>query len=267
MMDTLADPLQDPNSRNSGLTPDARYARQIILPEIGPHGQQRLADSRVLVVGAGGLGSPLLMALAGAGVGRLTLVDADTVSVSNLNRQFLYTAADLGQTKATIAAKRLEAYRPDLIVESHSKRLDESLAARLFPDQDLIIAAVDNRSTRMLINQLCYELGQTWIDGAVRGFSGYATWFSPHLTPCYACCFDIHPDGLPSDQPPRAPSGALGATASVIGSLEADLALLHLLDLPMPLVGEVFYYHGRTLDCHSVPFYRRPNCPVCGGES
>lgn len=242
---------------------DDYYVRQVNLPEFGPAGQERLLSSRVLVVGAGGLGSPVLMALAGAGVGHLTIVDSDTVAPSNLNRQFLYTVADIGQGKAKIARQRLKAYHPDLAIDALEEKLDETRAFELFGAFDLVVAAVDNRATRQMINRVCYALGKPWIDGGVRGFSGYVAAFRPGATPCYACCFDLGPEN--AGQEPTMSPGAIGATASVIGSLEADLAIVHLLSLELPLAGEILYYHGRTLDFSRIAFEKRAECPICGG--
>lgn len=253
------------------------YARQIILPEIGPQGQTRLQKSRVLVVGAGGLGSPILMALAGAGVGHLTLVDHDTVSASNLNRQFLYTVADIGLPKAIIARKRLLAYHPDIEVTALDQTFSAELAQQVIPDHDLVVAAVDNRSARRLINRACYQLGKPWIDGGVRGFSGSVAVYRPGETACLECRYDLaeeDPSFVPlvdssivmpaGSKEPATPIGALGATASVIGSLEANLALCLLLGLGDPLQGEIMYYHGRTLDFQRVAVAARPDCPICG---
>ena len=253
------------------------YARQVILPEIGQQGQTRLHQSRVLVIGAGGLGSPILMALAGAGVGHLTVVDHDIVSASNLNRQFLYTAADIGQPKATIARERLLAYHPDIEVTALDQAFTAALAQHVLPDHDLVVAAVDNRATRRLINRACYQLGKPWIDGGVRGFSGSVAVYRPGETACFDCRFDLVEedqvtgsesgsvaDMYTAPKTPVAPIGALGATASVIGSLEANLALCLLLGLGEPLQGEMLYYHGRTLDFQRIPIAARPDCPVCG---
>lgn len=253
------------------------YARQVILPEIGQEGQARLQKSRVLVVGAGGLGSPILMALAGAGAGHLTLVDHDTVSATNLNRQFLYTVADIGQPKAIIARERLLAYHPDIEVTVLDQTFTQELARQVIPEQDLVLAAVDNRAARRLINHACYQLGKPWIDGGVRGFSGSVAVYRPGDTACFDCRFDlVEEDPMASavdetdvnstaaPKTPAAPIGALGVTASVIGSLQANLALCLLLGLGDPLQGAILYYHGRTLDFQRVPIAARPDCPVCG---
>ena len=258
-------------------TPNDFYARQVILPEIGLQGQARLHQSRVLVIGAGGLGSPILMALAGAGVGHLTVVDHDIVSASNLNRQFLYTVADIGQSKATIARERLLAYHPDLEVTALDQTFTAALARNVIPDHDLVVAAVDNRSARRLINRACYQLGKPWIDGGVRGFSGSVAVYRPGETACFDCRFDLVEEANDASsmvatsgnspaipKTPAAPIAALGATASVIGSLEADLALCLLLGLGDPLQGEMLYYHGRTLDFQRIPIAARADCPICG---
>jgi adenylyltransferase/sulfurtransferase len=239
----------------------ACYERQIGLPEIGLTGQRRLRDSRVLVIGAGGLGSAVLTALAGAGVGHLTLVDYDCVDVSNLNRQFLYSAADIGRPKAEAARERLLACHPDLTVTALAEIFTEELARRLIPAQDLVIAAVDNQPARRLINRVCYRQGKIWIDGGIRGFSGAVAVYVPGQTPCYECRYDRPAAG---EGAASAPVAALGATASVIGSLEADLALCLLLGLPEPLQGDILYYHGRTLLFQRIRILARPDCAICG---
>jgi adenylyltransferase/sulfurtransferase len=250
---------------------DETYVRQLILPEIGPAGQARLMASRVLVVGAGGLGSPALFALAGAGIGHLTILDQDTVSRSNLNRQFLYAASDLGLPKASVARDRLLAYNPSLEINAIKDRLTEPLAIQLFCQFDVVLAAVDNRETRRLINRVAYSQRKPWIDGGIRGFSGYVAAFVPGVTACLDCCFDWDdPDsaslGL-NRAHPREPIGALGATASVIGSLEATIAIHYLLGLGWPLPGQILYYHGRSFDFAKLAIEPREHCPICGGQT
>ena len=241
------------------------YARQMVLPQIGLAGQLRLHQASVLVIGAGGLGSPLLFNLAGAGIGRLGVVDVDVVGASNLNRQFLYTAADLGQSKAILAGQRLQAYHPDLTIEVYPDWLNLDLARDLFGHYDLVIAAVDNQATRRLINHVCCELGKPLIDGGIRGFSGYVTMIEPGKTPCFDCLFGYA--DLPWDAPERSgrtPPGALGATASVIASQEATLAVLYLLGYSNPLAGTILHYHGLTMDFRRITIERTPDCQACG---
>lgn len=257
--------------------PESFYARQISLPEVGLAGQTRLRQARILVVGAGGLGCPLLMNLAGAGIGRLGLIDGDRVSASNLNRQFLYTPADIGQKKAELARQRLAAYHPDLIIEDWPEWLTLDLARALFPHYDLIVAAVDSQAARRLINHVCCELRIPMVDGGVRSFTGYVALIEPGKTPCYDCLFGFA--DLPLDQSAGStenpadrlrlsqPAGALGATASVIASLEATLAIGYLLGTGNPLPGELLYYHGLTMDFQRVAIHRINNCQACGPQA
>lgn len=255
------------------------YERQISVPEIGTEGQARLRRSGVLVIGAGGLGSPLLMALAGAGVGRIGLIDADTVSAGNLNRQFLYTPEDIGLPKAVQAGRRLRAYHPDLLFEIYGEYLTEELAERLFAQYDLIAAAVDNNRTRRLINRICCRLRKPLVDGGLRGFSGYVASVEPGRTPCFDCLFgysdlplSAEPD-LPGQHEAPDPAhaaerpGALGVTAGVLGSLEANLVLLSLLGLPNPIAGEIFTYNGKSMSFDRLTVERTPGCLACGSLS
>ena len=237
---------------------DPRYSRQISLPEIGQAGQLLLAQKRVLVVGAGGLGSPVLLALVGAGVGHITIVDMDTVSESNLNRQFLYRASDLGRSKAIVAAERLLAYHPDVSVDAVTDELTEGNAPAYIEAHDLVIAAVDNRPGRLLINKYCCKYGRTMIDGGVRALSGYAAVIEPGRTPCFHCLF-----GIDNSTPAKDPPGVLGSIAGTIGSLEATLTLLILLGLDNPLSGEILYFHAKKMSFDRLKIERDPDCPHC----
>ncbi|NLC84117.1 MAG: HesA/MoeB/ThiF family protein [Ruminococcaceae bacterium] len=271
------------------------YARQLCLPEVGQAGQARLGRSSVLVIGAGGLGSPLLFNLAGAGIGRIGVIDADTVSASDLNRQHLYTPADIGLQKAEQAKKRLQSFHPDLEFEAYTATLDLRLALELFPAFDLIVGAVDNNPTRRLINAACCQLGKTWIDGGVSGFSGYAVRIVPGLTPCFDCYFGFAGLPLPTALPEADKTadanhsqqadacnygantggntsgvktgdntvGIIGATAGVTGSIEAALAIFSLLELQTPLKDEIIYYFSKDMTMNRVKVAREQSCPVC----
>ena len=240
-----------------------RYQRQTGLPEIGLTGQRRLAGSSVLVVGAGGLGSPLLFALAGAGIGRIGICDPDEVSLSNLNRQFLYTPADLGRPKLERAIVRLQAYNPDICWQALVGPLDEQSAGAWLPEYDLVLAAVDNQATRQILNRACCARRQRLVDGGVRGFSGYLLSVNPGQSACYSCVFG--PAETKADQAAsRKPGGTLGATAGVIGNLEANLAIRLLLGLPDPLAGRLLVYHGSDSHCERIEIQRAPGCPACG---
>jgi len=236
------------------------YQRQIEMPEIGTAGQERLHAGRVLVIGAGGLGSPILFGLAGAGVGRIGIVDADRVSASNLNRQYLYTPADCDSLKAEVARDRIAQFHPDLQVEAFPEMLDELSAQQMFLNYDLIVGAVDNNKTRRIINAVCCRLGLPWIDGGIQGFSGYATLIIPGKTPCFDCLFGLSCIPRPTKERPV----VLGVTAGVIGSLEANLAIMYLLGLPDPLNGDLFFYYGKRMSTSCIHVERSPDCPACG---
>lgn len=232
-----------------------RYRRQLNIPEIGPEGQSRLAASSVLVVGAGGLGGPVLYALAGAGVGRLVVVDGDTVSLSNLNRQFLFYQADLGRPKAEAATRRLAAFNPKIRVEGMNCWLDKSTAPTLLEGCQLAVAAVDNLEGRLALNAACVEQGVPLVNGGVEGWYGTIMALEPRKTPCLACCY----------AGTEAPEGgqALGAVTGAVGSLMASVALQLLLG-ENPIPGELLLYDGRRLELERVPVERSPGCPVCG---
>jgi len=244
--------------KNDLFIDDTRYSRQISLPGIGRAGQFLLSQKRVLVIGAGGLGSPLLFALAGAGIGHITIVDSDTVSESNLNRQFLYRAADIGQQKARLASERLLEYHPDLSVDPVCELLSDVNAPGLIQTHDLVIAAVDNRQTRILINKYCCIFRKVFVDGGVRAFSGYAAVIEPGRTPCYHCLFGIDEKSRIKDPP-----GVLGSIAGTIGSLEATLAVIMLLGLKNPLDGEIMYFHAGNMSFDRLKIERDPKCPHC----
>ena len=236
---------------------DPRYARQVDLPEIGPAGQNKLAKCKVLVIGAGGLGSPLLFGLTGAGVGHLTIVDHDRVSESNLNRQFLYQAAEIGSLKAEQAARRLKAYHPDLSVQAVTEPLSDLNGAVLIGSHDLVVAAVDSRQSRLLINQICCKLGKTMVDGGVHGLDGYLAVIEPGRTPCYRCLFGIGPTDS------KVSGSVLGSVAGTIGSMEATLAILLLLGQENPLAGEILFVDLKSMAFDRLKIRRNPDCPHC----
>lgn len=232
-----------------------RYRRQLAIPEIGEEGQHKLADSSVLVVGAGGLGGPLLYALAGAGVGRLVVVDGDTVSLSNLNRQFLFDQADLGRPKAEAAARRLSAFNPDLRVEGVEAWLDEKAGMELLADCQLAVAAVDNLPARLALNAACAQKNIPLVNGGVEGWYGSVMAVEFGKTPCLACCY--------AGTAPEEGGQALGAVTGAVASLMASVTLQMLLG-HNPIPGELLLYDGRRLELDRVPVERGMGCPVCG---
>lgn len=231
-----------------------RYRRQMAIPEIGIEGQNKLAASSVLVVGAGGLGGPLLYALAGAGVGRLVVVDGDTVSLSNLNRQFLFDQADPGRPKAEAAARRLSAFNPDLRVEGVEAWLDEKKGAELLADCQLAVAAVDNLPARLALNAACARKNIPLVNGGVEGWYGSVMAVEFGKTPCLACCY--------AGTAPEKGGQALGAVTGAVASLMATVALQMLLG-HNPIQGEILLYDGRRLELDRVPVERGQGCPVC----
>ena len=233
-----------------------RYARQAVL--MGEEGQMKLSRARVLVLGAGGLGSPLLYYLAAAGVGFLTVVDGDRMSESNLNRQILYTEADLGCWKAERAAERLRALNCTVHVTSVTARFTEENGSAMVAESDLVALALDNRETRLLANRLCVAQGTPLVDGGIDGWSGYVTEVVPGETPCLACWFE---DRRPGGHVPV----SLGAMAGTVGSLEA-LAVVEMLLGRSRLGGKMLLFNGSAWTLSPLHAGRRPDCPACGNN-
>jgi len=240
---------------------DIRYSRQIVMPEIGPEGQAQLARSRVLVVGAGGLGSPILLYLAAAGVGTLGIADDDRVSLSNLNRQILYTMAGVGESKAQTAARRVHALNPDVTVMPYTARVSWDNGPALVAKYDLVIDASDNLETKALLNELCVAAERPLVWGAVVRFEGQMGTYIPGHT-CRSCIFPQIPE--PGTYRTPAELGVLGAAAGVIGSLEAVEAVKVLLGLETSLVDKILLWEGLWGTFDVVGVERNPECPVCG---
>lgn len=232
-----------------------RYRRQLSIPEIGEGGQRKLAASSVLVVGAGGLGGPLLYALAGAGVGRLVVADGDIVSLSNLNRQFLFEQADLGRPKAEAAARRLSAFNPEITVEGKQLQLEEQNASELLAGCQLAVAAVDNLPARLALNAACAQARIPLVNGGVEGWYGSVQAVEFGKTPCLACCY--------AGTAPVEGGQALGAVTGAVASLMASVTIQMLLG-HNPIPGELLFYDGKGMTLDKVPVGRSPGCPVCG---
>ena len=238
-----------------------RYARQIVLPEIGGVGQRRLRDARVLVVGAGGLGSPLLLYLAAAGVGRLGVVDDDRVDLSNLHRQVLFETADAGRGKVPAAAERLRRLNPEIHVEGHPVRLDEANADEVVAGYDLVADGSDNFATRALVQDACQRLGRPLVSAAVQGLDGQLSTFKPHLGwphPCLRCLFAEAPpaDALPS----CAQGGVLGPAAGVVATLQAVEVVKELAGFGESLSGWLVLYDAAATRLERLRIRRRAAC-------
>ncbi|NLW78332.1 MAG: HesA/MoeB/ThiF family protein [Ruminococcaceae bacterium] len=234
-----------------------RYERQLLLPQIGPEGQQKLAKARVAVLGAGGLGAPVLQYLAVAGVGALTIIDGDVVSPSNLNRQVLYTAADIGRPKALLSAAAVRRLNPDVAVTPLAQMLTAANAQSLLQGHDAAMFCLDNAAARLLATRAAVALGLPCVEGAVEAFHGRLMMIVPGQGPCYEC---LHGQVAPR----TGPAAVIGAMPGMVGSMMALLALQHLLGLPTP-VGRLLLIDGRRFEIEHLAVKRNPACPACGG--
>jgi len=240
----------------------ARYSRQLMLPEIGVPGQERLAKASVLVVGAGGLGSPAALYLAGAGVGTLGIVDAEAVELSNLHRQILHTAADVGRPKSASAHASLAARNPAIRIVAMQERLAAENARPLIEPYDVIVDGSDNFPTRYLVNDTCVLASTPLIHGGVIAYEGQVLTVLPRRSACLRCVFPEPPSAgaVPSCQE----AGVLGSAAGVLGSLMAHEALKVVLGLGEPLADRLLIFNGTTSRFREVPVRRDPACGVCG---
>lgn len=222
-----------------------RYDRQTILPEIGEEGQKKLLDAKVLIVGVGGLGSPIALYLAGAGVGCIGLVDDDVVSISNLQRQVLYSEKELGKSKAICAAERLSALNSEIKVQPYSTRLTEDNARDIIREYDMVVDGCDNFATRYLINDICIQQGKPYIYGAICGFEGQVSVFNfGKRKKSYR---DLYPDEEEMKRMPPPPKGVMGITPAVVGSIEATEVLKVIGRFGDVLAGELWTIDLRTL--------------------
>jgi adenylyltransferase/sulfurtransferase len=245
-----------------------RYARHIILREVGGAGQAKLLAAKVLVVGAGGLGSPLLMYLAAAGIGTLGIVDHDTVGLSNLQRQIAHATERIGTAKTTSARQTLAAINPDVHVVAIAERLTAKNAPALIADYDLVADGSDNFDTRYLLNDACHLAGKTLVSGAVLRFDGQLSTFKSHLggaNPCYRCIYpEAPPEGL---IPSCAEGGVLGAVAGVVGTLQATEVLKEVLGVGAGLSGRLMIYDGLTAEFRKVRVKPDPDCALCSPKA
>jgi molybdopterin/thiamine biosynthesis adenylyltransferase/rhodanese-related sulfurtransferase len=238
-----------------------RYGRHLVMPEIGVEGQERLKAARVLLVGAGGLGSPAALYLAAAGVGTLGLVEFDVVDESNLQRQILYGDADLGRPKVEAAAERLRATNPHIHVEAHAGRFDVDNARELVRAHDLVVDGSDNFPTRYLVNDACVLERRPNVWGSVFRFEGQASIFAAPGGPCYRCLFPEPPP--PGLVPSCAEAGVFGALPGIVGALQAAQAIHWITGVGEPLVGRLLILDALTMSFREVRVPKDPACPVC----
>jgi len=241
-----------------------RYSRHIILPEVGGKGQTKLLEGKVLLVGAGGLGSPAAYYLAAAGVGKIGLVDMDVVDLSNLQRQILHHTGDLGRPKIESAKEKLNALNPDVELVTYNERLSSENIMEIIGDYDIVVDGCDNFPTRYLVYDACVFTGKTNVHGSIFRFEGQATVFKPGEGPCYRC---LYPDPPPPGMVPSCQeAGVLGVLPGLIGTVQAVETLKLILGVGESLVGRLLLYDAMTLRFREMKLRRDPDCPVCGEE-
>ncbi len=247
------------------LTPEQvlRYSRHIIMPQVGPVGQRKLLAAKVLVVGAGGLGSPAALYLALAGVGTIGIVDFDVVDLSNLQRQILHQNDDVGRPKTVSARDTILSYNPDVNVVIHDGPLTSDNAMEIIPQYDVVVNGADNFTTRYLVNDACYFAGKPLVDASILMFDAQMTVFMPGRG-CYRCLFPSPPP--PGAVPSCAEAGVLGALTGVIGSLQAVETIKLILGIGEPMVGRLLLYDALAGEFRMVKLRRDPACPLCGDE-
>jgi molybdopterin/thiamine biosynthesis adenylyltransferase/rhodanese-related sulfurtransferase len=241
----------------------SRYSRHLLIPEVGETGQQKLLDAKVLLIGAGGLGSPASLYLTAAGIGRLGIVDADVVDASNLQRQIVHSTDTLGTPKVESARRTIEALNPDVEVVTYEERLTSDNIDRILADGwDVIVDGADNFPTRYLVNDASVWHGIPVVHGSIYRFDGQVTVFKPHEGPCYRCLFPTPPP--PELAPSCAEGGVLGVLPGIVGSLQANEALKLALEAGDPLVGRLLLFDALHTEFTEVTLRRDPSCPVCG---
>jgi len=238
-----------------------RYRRNIMLEPIGTAGQEKLLASKVLVIGAGGLGSPAALYLAAAGVGAVGLADGDRVDLTNLQRQILHSTADIGRKKVVSAQETIEAINPDVTVQTHNARATADNITDILKGYDFVIDAVDNYASKFLINDACHFAHLPFTHAGISAFEGQLMTVLPARTTCYRCVFSNPPS--PDSVPPPSQSGVLGAVPGVIGALQATEAIKHLLGIGDLLTDALLIYDALAMTFRKVPLTRNPNCPLC----
>ncbi|MCS5529378.1 MAG: molybdopterin-synthase adenylyltransferase MoeB [Candidatus Poseidoniales archaeon] len=238
----------------------ARYARHLTLPEVGPEGQRLLGKASVLVVGAGGLGSPALLYLAAAGIGQIGVIDDDSVDISNLQRQVLHDTASVGDAKVVSARRRLTELNPEIVVEAHEARLGVDNALGLIGEYDVVIDGSDNFSTRYLIGDACEILGRPWVFGSIHRFEGQVATFNFDGSPNYR---DLFPEAPPSELAPNcAEAGVLGVLPGIVGSIQATEAIKIVLGIGEPLIGRLLVIDALGMRMRSLSYSHDPSRPT-----
>ncbi len=275
-MNRSGDQREDPTAPEAELSDEQllRYSRQMFLPEVDHAGQLRLARSSVLVLGLGGLGSPAAVYLAGAGVGRMVLSDADTVDTSNLHRQILHRSSGVGRPKTESARETLAAINPDVLIETHGCRLKGDALLEVIAGVDAVVDGTDNFESRFEINRACLALRKPLIYGAVVGMEGQASVFRADLdaSPCYACLYAGVAGQTEAGRPGSnwencSGQGVLGPVAGIIGCIQATETLKLLLGVAGGLLGRLLLVDARSMEFHWFKLAKNPGCPACGGTA
>ena len=268
-LDSVGRPLlatqTESQTKTTALTPYqvSRYSRHIIMPQVGSVGQRKLLDAKVLMVGAGGLGSPITIYLTLAGVGTVGLVDFDDVDVTNLQRQILHFNDDIGRSKVESAVETLKAYNPDTTVNVHEEHISSVNAMEIMKDYDVIVNGADNFPTRYLVNDAAYLSGKTLVDGSILLFDGQATTYIPGQG-CYRCLFPTPPP--PGEVPSCAEAGVLGMLPGMVGTIQATEVVKQILGVGDSLSGRLLLIDALSMEFRTVKIRRNPQCPLCGDE-
>ena len=232
----------------------SRYTRQ--LPLIGELGQEKLTSSHICIAGVGGLGSPIALYLAAAGIGTLSIIDCDTVSITNLNRQILHTTSDLKRAKVDSGAEKLRDLNPDIVIRTYHEKITQEMLSTIACEANLVIDAVDNYQSRYILNEFCVKHKIPFLHGAVQGFTGQMMFIVPHKTACL-CCF------LPSCETAHTPP-VIGTTAGIIGVMQANEAIKYITNMKDESIGSLILWDGATLTLEKCTIEKNPECPVCG---
>ena len=255
--------VDQPKTNSAALSPDEvmRYSRHIIMSQVGPQGQRKLRAAKALVIGAGGLGGPVALYLALAGVGTIGICEFDTVDLSNLQRQVLHQTADIGRPKLVSASEKIKAHNPHVEVVGHPMPITSDNAMEMVLGYDIIVNGADNFATRYLVNDAAYLSGKTLVDGAILLFDGQATVYKPG-SGCYRCLYpDPPPPGL---VPSCAEAGVLGAITGLVGSIQATEVFKQILGIGNPLVNRLLLIDALTMEFRMMKVRRDPTCPLCG---
>ncbi|AAR34726.1 MULTISPECIES: HesA/MoeB/ThiF family protein [Geobacter] len=239
-----------------------RYSRHIILKEVGGKGQKKLLDGKVMVIGAGGLGAPIALYLAAAGVGTIGIADADVVDLSNLQRQVIHFTPDVGKPKVESAREKMEAINPDVRVRTYQEWISAANIARIIADYDFVIDGTDNFAAKFLVNDACVLAGTPYSHGGILQFDGQTLTVKPGESPCYRCIFPAPP---PKDAIPTcARAGVIGVLPGVLGTIQATEAIKYLLGQGDLLTGRLLTYNALRMRFREVPVKKSARCPVCG---